>query len=236
MFTPTKEAQREGESVLSPLGDTFDHGRCKVVPFPDAIRHWRGSEQFAIVIENLLTKEECQKWIAETEASGYTRALVNVGGGTERFIPEYRNSARCIVDDELRAQELWNRVKPFVPSSFSDIRAQPVEINERLRFLRYDPGEFFAAHCDGSFAYPGNHPKRGESSYLTFFLYLNDEFEDGTCRFFASDRKNAEYFDFPVKPGSAVVFEHYMYHSGEAVTKGRKYALRSDVMFKVQSH
>ena len=39
------------------------------------------SEKFAITLENILTKEECQQLIEVTEKSGYSEALVNTGGG-----------------------------------------------------------------------------------------------------------------------------------------------------------
>jgi len=31
--------------------------------------------------------------------------------------------------------------------------------------------------------------------------------------------------------GSAIIFDHFVYHEGSAVTNGSKYAIRSDLMF-----
>ena len=57
-----------------------------------------------------------------------------------------------------------------------------VGLNERLRFLRYDPGTYFASHYDDSYHREGG-PKQGERSYVTFQLYSNEEFEGGCTRF-----------------------------------------------------
>ncbi len=53
---------------------------------------------------------------------------------------QYRNSHRCIIDDEKRAAALWERVKPFVPQYYRGRKV--IGLNERLRFLRYDAGEY----------------------------------------------------------------------------------------------
>lgn len=78
-----------------------------------------------------------------TEELGYEVALTNVGGGKDRLIVDVRNSSRVIVDDEARAEELFGRLEPFLPPVWAGRRL--VGLNERLRFLRYDPGEYFKA-------------------------------------------------------------------------------------------
>lgn len=37
------------------------------------------------------------------------------------------------------------------------------------------------------------------------------------------------------KTGSVLIFDHPMLHSGEVLVKGRKYAMRSDIMFTKRS-
>lgn len=237
-FTPTK-GKKAGEPEkgefhgLSSLPDDFDPARCKVTPLPKSILNWakQGREQFGIMVEGFLTPEECQTWIAESEQSGYEPALVNIGGGKQRMMTDVRNSSRCVIDDERIAAQLWQRIKPFLPDDCAaQFRVLPKELNERLRFLRYDSGEYFAPHCDGSYAHPGGHPKNGQTSVMTFFLYLNEGFEGGATRYYSSYKED-EYFDCIPKTGMVVVFEHHMYHSGEVLAAGRKYALRTDVMF-----
>ena len=49
-----------------------------------------------------------------------------------------------------------------------------ITCNERLRFLRYYKGEFFALHQDGMYM-----RNNGERSYVTVLIYLNDDFKGG---------------------------------------------------------
>jgi predicted 2-oxoglutarate/Fe(II)-dependent dioxygenase YbiX len=226
-------AQRPDAPRLSALDNAaFSPARCVVHPLPHSIRTWKGKEQFAIVIDNVLTPEECQRWIDETEANGYGEALVSVGIGVEVKMKDYRNSSRCIIDDEKRAADLYERIQSFIPQDIAAVShdLEPAFLNERLRFLRYDVGEHFDTHQDGRFTYPHGHVKYGHTSLLTFQLYLNEGFEGGSTRFFTS-YDEVEYFDVIPKTGSVLIFEHRMIHSGEKVTAGRKYAVRTDVMF-----
>jgi prolyl 4-hydroxylase len=216
---------------LSSLTTNFDPSKCVVKPIPSEITARR--DHFAIVIDNVLSEQECSDWIRITEAAGYGGALVNIGGGRQQRMDDVRNSSRCIVDDVERAGEIWNRVKDFVPVERKPDKMgfgpwKPKEVNERLRFLRYDPGEFFAPHYDGAFKRESG-SSAGDISKITLQLYLNDGFEGGSTRFF--DQQTDYFYDVVPKTGSVLLFDHPMLHSGEPVVKGRKYAVRSDIMF-----
>jgi predicted 2-oxoglutarate/Fe(II)-dependent dioxygenase YbiX len=130
--------------------------------------------------------------------------------------PEIRNNTRVIVDDVDRAADLWSRVHDQIPELVYGRRS--VGLNERFRFYRYDPGERFAAHFDGSFR-----RENGEASLLTFMIYLNEGFGGGETWF--------QETSITPRTGMALVFKHNLLHEGSAVTSGRKYVLRSDVMF-----
>ena len=60
---------------------------------------------------------------------------------------------------------------------------------------------------------------------LTLIVYLNDDFEGGETD-----------FDLGVcvdpRPGTALLFQHFLLHEGCKVTAGMKYVLRSDVMYR----
>ena len=56
---------------------------------------WTKPEVIAFTIDNVMTKEECDAWIAETEEQGYEAALLNTGLG-QVLAPEVRNSKRCM--------------------------------------------------------------------------------------------------------------------------------------------
>jgi prolyl 4-hydroxylase len=171
-------------------------------------------------IPNLLTPEECQELIALTESLGYEAAPITTGGG---FVmrPDIRNNARVILDDVPRAEAQWQRIHPHVPQ-FLDGR-QAIGLNERFRFYRYDPGERFAPHIDGPYR-----RDNGEESLLTFMVYLNGGFSGGETNF-------GEVCITP-ETGLGLLFDHYLLHEGTAVTSGRKYVLRSDVMYGPVGH
>jgi prolyl 4-hydroxylase len=166
-------------------------------------------------VPDLLTPEECREYIALTEAIGYTAAPITTAGGF-KMRPEIRNNTRVIVDDADRAAELWGRLRDHVPPFLRG--RQAIGLNERFRFYRYDPGERFAPHRDGSYR-----RENGEESLLTFMVYLSEGFDGGETAFPGAS--------VTPKIGMALLFEHQILHEGAAVTRGRKYVLRSDVMF-----
>lgn len=115
------------------------------------------------------------------------------------------------------------RARPYLPPAQG--QWQLSGLNERFRFYRYDPGQSFKRHYDGSF-----HRPNGEQSFLTLMVYLNAEFTGGQTVFYdAHDRLRAR-----VEPaaGIALVFDHQLIHEGAPVESGRKYVLRTDVMFR----
>ncbi|MBY0457399.1 MAG: 2OG-Fe(II) oxygenase, partial [Gemmataceae bacterium] len=104
-------------------------------------------------------------------------------------------------------------------------------LNERFRFYRYDEGQTFRPHYDGHFA------RNDERSQLTFMIYLSGDCEGGeTVIYFSDDGlSQPDGAQVRVKPeaGKALVFFHYLLHEGAPVTGGRKYVLRTDVMYRV---
>ena len=170
------------------------------------------------VVKNLYPPDLCAAYLLMSERIGYEAAPINSSMGV--FVnPQYRNNARIILDDEEMAEEIWLPVAEHLPNSLDGRRA--VGLNERLRFYRYDVGQKFEAHIDGYYRRPN-----GEQSWLTFMLYLNEDFEGGETNFMSGTS---------VKPetGMVLAFQHRLMHEGAAVTKGRKYVLRSDVMFSL---
>jgi hypothetical protein len=63
-------------------------------------------------------------------------------------------------------------------------------------------------------------------------IYLNEGFEGGETRFYLP-RYNGDTSKVSVVPetGMALCFVHELAHEGAAVIQGRKYVLRSDMMY-----
>jgi len=167
-------------------------------------------------IADLLTPQECEEWIDLSESLGYEPAPINTASGPERR-EDVRNNARVLLDDQNKADELWQRIAIDVPGVVKDWT--PVGLNERMRLYRYDVGEKFRWHGDGV-----HRRDNGQQSFLTLLVYLNDDFTGGETAFRGGLRIE------PVT-GMALLFCHWLKHMGAEVRQGRKYVLRSDVMF-----
>jgi predicted 2-oxoglutarate/Fe(II)-dependent dioxygenase YbiX len=177
------------------------------------------------VLRDFLTPDECADFVARSEQAGYEDAPISTAAGPV-MAKEYRDNARLIVDDPTLADRLWSLAAPFVPPHVHNWDA--AGLNERFRFYRYDPGQRFAPHWDGCF-----YRDSREQSQLTFMVYLNDDFTGGETRFYLEDRR----LRLAVRPerGMALVFVHRQLHEGAVVEQGRKYVLRTDVMYRRQA-
>jgi hypothetical protein len=167
-------------------------------------------------VDNFMTKEECEQWIAFSETSGYEVAKINAMG-RQIVNTRVRNNQRFIFDSEYLAEKLWERVAPFVPLEIEMGKA--IGLNERFRFYKYLPGMRFRKHYDGSYI-----RNISEWSSYTFMLYLNEGMKGGATWF-----QNAE---IEPKTGTALIFEHQLLHEGCEVIEGVKYVLRTDVMYR----
>jgi predicted 2-oxoglutarate/Fe(II)-dependent dioxygenase YbiX len=225
--TKTKKMAGYSAEASGPLGFKFDESfdmraieAEKVTP-PKSAEH-----KYAVVLHNVLSEDECKRLIEATEERGYERALLNVGGGRQVYRPDVRNNFRCMCDDVDFCKVLYERVARHLPQQFKG--ARPLELNERLRFLRYDAenGEYFAPHFDGEYRRSSN----GDRSMITLQLYLNGGFEGGATTFLRD--YGSEDGAVPIVPaaGKVLLFEHRILHEGSLLKSGRKYALRTDVM------
>ncbi|KXT02265.1 hypothetical protein AC578_5065 [Pseudocercospora eumusae] len=205
---------------------------------------------FAILIHDLLTPEECDeiRTAAELVAHGqWDAALINAGG---RMVvaSHVRLCDRIMWDNAKIADALLARIRPHIPSDIATLKDSPhitsddpvwsdgtwriVRLNERLRFLRYQPGMYFRQHSDGFYVTPDE----SEVSFLTVHLYLrgSSDLRGGATRFFGEDEPgHINTYDVDPSPGACLVFQHHdLVHSGEDVLQGTKYTMRTDVMYR----
>ncbi|XP_048779615.1 uncharacterized protein LOC125683004 isoform X2 [Ostrea edulis] len=180
--------------------------------------------KLAFVLYNVFTEEECKKYIKDSEKRGYELALVNTGRGSVKA-PDVRNNSRNMWDSKEEANKILQRIKDYLPETWK--RRKLVELNERLRFLRYDPGEYFKPHLDGYYM-----RENGDKSYITVQIYLNEEFEGGSTTFLKSYGCEDGGEEVVPRTGSVLIFQHDILHEGSKLIKGRKYAIRTDVMYE----
>jgi predicted 2-oxoglutarate/Fe(II)-dependent dioxygenase YbiX len=174
---------------------------------------WISDDIFTVA--GFVDPAECAGYIALSESRGFGDAPIETSFGPV-MMKDVRDNSRVMVDDPSLAHLVWERVRLYVPSTLAGHRA--IGVNERFRFYRYDPGQTFRWHRDGYFERPN-----GERSRLTFMVYLNDDFEGGETRF----------LEAVIKPvaGTALCFAHRLLHEGAEVVRGRKYVMRTDVMY-----
>lgn len=177
---------------------------------------WITDEIFTI--GDFLSANECDRFVAEAEARGFDDAPINTAFGAQ-IRKDVRNNTRVMIDDVPTAEDLWSRVTDYIPMRRGDWGA--CGVNERLRFYRYEIGQQFDWHYDGAFE-----RDNGERSQLTFMVYLNEGFEGGETSF---GRVSIQ----PQK-GMALLFVHQIRHKGQPVVRGRKYVIRTDVMYRLQ--
>ena len=175
------------------------------------------------IVDNVFPESICEEWIARVEDVELDVATITTHRG-QILNTRIRNNTRLIVDDEDLAQAYWKLIKPHVDETIFGWTAHG--LNERFRLYRYDPGQYFAPHYDGSFVRNDQ-----EHSLLTVLLYLNGNFTGG----------GTNMLDFPDNPpiepqtGRMLLFQHHLLHEGQQVTSGTKYVLRTDVMFQKPS-
>lgn len=175
------------------------------------------------LLRGFLSHDECAAQIRRSEAMTYEPG--RVGGAV---VDAARNNERVLFDDVPLAEALFHRAAPWLPAAIAGETL--VGFNERWRFYRYDPGQAFQPHRDGAYT----RFRERQESRLTFMVYLNDDAVGGETRFFRTMEQafaGEPYLSVAPTLGAALVFEHGLWHEGAAVQQGRKYVLRTDVMY-----
>lgn len=172
-----------------------------------------------LTVHDFCAPDECAELIRLAEGIGFEAAPITTFSGFV-MAPEIRNNTRVILDDEERARRLWQRLAPFVPER---PRWRAVGLNERFRFYRYEPGQYFRWHRDGAYR-----RDLREQSLLTFMIYLDADFAGGSTDF----DPDGEVVRVTPARGMALLFDHPIRHQGAPVLRGVKHVLRSDVMYR----
>jgi len=167
-------------------------------------------------IDNFLSRQECADYIAQSEQIGFEEAVISTDEG-DRIMKDARNNDRILYDNPDLAATLFERALPWLPNEIDGWK--PCGMNERFRFYRYTPDQFFKWHQDGTFR-----RSEHEESFLTFIIYLNDDYTGGATQF--------PWEQITPKAGSVLVFPHRLRHQGAKIAAGTKYVLRTDVMYR----
>mmetsp|Transcript_32141 Transcript_32141/g.96865 ORF Transcript_32141/g.96865 Transcript_32141/m.96865 type:complete len:352 (-) Transcript_32141:175-1230(-) len=199
------------------------------------------------VLHNFLSAAECADVIAQAEVAGLRS--VNADG----YPRSMRVTSKANFWGFEAAQRLFERVQPelgdgaiVVPSEDMDLASErgvcvavpgtyhPYGCNPVLRVCRYTAGGHFQPHRDGGFQL-----RAGENTSIkTLMVYLNDDFEGGATSFYTDSQEcyalpedKFRTYAFRPKAGDCLVFNSAHVHDGGKVSGGKKYILRSEVMY-----
>jgi hypothetical protein len=218
-------------SIVEKAGVT-NSGPCRTIeqPLPEEL----GT---CVLIPGFLSTAECNALVEGAEGRGFSCAELD-------YPPSYRNNGRQVLTDEQLAARLLSRLLEGLPDGIE--RLLPGDlipnwrlegINERFRLCRYQPRQRFHIHQDGV-----HHRGADCRSMLTFMVYLTDgdAFDGGHTLFYAAGPQGGEgesNLVARIRPrvGSLILFDHGIWHAGEEVTRGVKYVLRSDLLFRRNS-
>jgi predicted 2-oxoglutarate/Fe(II)-dependent dioxygenase YbiX len=189
------------------------------------------------VLHDVMSPKECKSLVEAARVIGFTHAGLAVGEDVYRVNLAVRNNLRVVIDDTSLANVLWPRVRANVDARHEG--AVATGLNWRFRVYEYQTGQRYFPHYDVRMQLPA-----GETRY-SVVIFLNTDFEGGETRFFEEKAKasrrgegRGRKFDnrvrFAARPraGSAVVFDHELLHEGAEVTRGVKYAVRTDVIYR----
>jgi len=204
----------------------------------------------AFQLLNVFSKEECERFIAISESMGY---LADAAVSLPREV-RHNDSLTWVVDQKTDGI-IWDRIKHVMVDDEGIFdKKLALGLNARFRFYRYQEGDYFKPHSDGS--WPGSRVIDGQLvadafgdrySQLTFLILLTDDFEGGATRFFvnADDKSKparhhdrVKEVDVRTPAGSVLCFPHGMHplhciHSSGPIYKGVKYIIRTDVLFEL---
>lgn len=170
------------------------------------------------IIEDFLSAEECSNLRSHCNHIQFEEAKVDTGNA-QVVMKGIRNNDRYLYNDKAFASSIYERALPFLVPQIGLYEVSG--LNELFRFYKYKKSHRLKMHRDGNYE-----RNEQESSFYTFLIYLNDDFEGGETNFRNIGKVNP-------KAGSALVFLHPLFHEGKEVLQGKKYVLRTDVMYQL---
>ena len=218
----------------------------------------------AFQLFDVFSEEETKRIVSTLDELGFTDdAAVSL----PRSI-RHNSNLNWIVDDKT-LDIVWDRCKDLflqkntnqddtmvksLPDMFGG--KQPLGLNGRFRIYRYEEGDYFQIHTDGS--WPGSRVSPDGSSVIqnafddrwsmyTILFFLTEDFDGGETEFLvnqfdptkpARNLNEATRIGIRTPVGGALCFPHgehpyHCLHSSATITRGVKYIIRSDVLFEL---
>jgi hypothetical protein len=206
------ETKKEEETFVATADPVTDEVKgVQYVRMPDYEVH---------EIPNFLTSEECDRIIALSKDKLSDSKVYS--DQEDLYQSNSRQSKQCwLEDDDNLVKSISDRVKTITNTQNRH--------QEHLQVVNYQAGGFFSPHydaCEGTTTYCSRMNGSQGPRYLTFLIYLNDEFEGGET-VFPKIKKEVK-----PKKGKAVIFQSVdqdgviikeALHGGKPVKNGEKW-------------
>lgn len=118
-----------------------------------------------IILDDILTREECQAIITKAETMGFAEADISYASGA-KMNKEYRNNSRVTLTDEEIRLKLEDALLPLVPPEIPGHK-KVAGISPKFRVYKYESGQQFKKHRDG------NQEDDMGIALITVLVYLN---------------------------------------------------------------
>ena len=194
-----------------------------------------------LVLPDFLDRAECDRLIDEMRGAAASAALVSRPGVNGELIDERaRRTGRVQVRPETEA-EIVRRLRETRERMEGFFGLRLAWAIETPKFLRYETGDFFAAHRDTQ-----ERPEEGTASIIrarrvNLIVALNDETPGaaepsyagaGLALYGLIDTPEWRRFGFPIRtpPGSLLAFRSTVVHEVAPVTRGTRYSVVSRML------
>ena len=189
-----------------------------------------GLSGYALVLDRTVSAAACATLVSVAEETGFRAASLYTDAGGREHFSDARKSQRCILFSEAFAERLWALIRPYVPETWGSCRLAQTRcpVNECLRLLKYDVGDAFHPHSDGTYV-----DKQGAVSKITVLLYLNEGYTGAFTEFM--DDAGVWRAIVP-HVGTVVLQDQRLLHRVPPLLEGCKYVLRTEVMYDPPSY
>lgn len=170
------------------------------------------------VLNGVFTPLECQKLIDMGNRIGYESLK-------DEYAVSYRNNLRFMLSSPSLANEMFKRIKDYIPEELHNGSWKLEGLNDYFRCCKYNKGGIFGIHQDSSYK-----PEPKRRSYYTCMLYLNKT-QGGNTRFYDDIVNRRIVAELPPAPGQVLLFDPDIWHDGAKVYFDEKYIVRTEVMY-----
>lgn len=170
-------------------------------------------------MENFLTFEECDKIIRLSEP------ILEESMVFKNNDNEYDKSFR--ISHQTWLNDYNDPVVKKISLKTSELVKKPVENQELLQVVKYNPGGFFKGHYDPCFGSDCESMEiNGGPRLATLIIYLNDDFEGGETYFpiinkIIKPKKGKAVLFYNTDEKGNLIYESF--HSGNKITNGVKW-------------